>query len=415
MDRQIVYPGSIPLDTDVLNIQRNIMIALGALAQVALGTNTVADGLLCSATQPASMAISVGPGSITQYGVVDINPFGSLPALPNAPLLRIAASITPTTFQLTAPTGAGQAINYLIEASFLEDDATPVVLPYYNASDPTQPYSGPNNSGLAQNTQRLQQVQLQLKVGAPAPIGSQTTPPVDAGWAGLYVITVITGQTAVTSANIVQLATAPFITWKLPQLSPGTQNLATYTTTSQGNWTVPAGISAVRIRVWGGGGAGGSGLGGAGGGGAAGGYSEGYYSVVAGQIFAVTVGGGGIGSGTAGGPSAFGSIASATGGRAGANGAGGIGGAGAGSGGSGFGSTYVVTGQAGGAALQGATMWLGGSGGASFAGAGAMPVAGAASGSVDGNSCSLPGGGGGGGVGGGLGGQGGAGLVLIEW
>jgi hypothetical protein len=415
MDRQIVYPGSIPLDTDVLNIQRNIMISIGALAQVVLGTNIVVDGLVCSPTQPASMTVSVGAGSITQYGVVDNNPFGSLPALPNAPLLRIAAIITPTSFQLTAPSGSGQAINYLIEASFLEADATPVVLPYYDADNPAIPYSGPGNSGAAQDTQRLQQVQLQMKAGPPAPIGSQSTPAIDAGWAGLYVLTVVTGQTTVTGANIVRFATAPFITWKLPQLSPGTQNLVTFTTSTQGNWTVPAGVAAVRLRLWGGGGAGGSGLGGAGGGGAAGGYSDGYYSVVPGQTFAVTVGGGGIGSGTAGGPSAFGYLASATGGQAGGNGASGIGGAGGASGGTGFGSTLLVAGQSGGAALLGATLWAGGAGGASFAGSGAMPVAGTAGGTTDGHSCSLPGGGGGGGVGGGLGGQGGAGLVLVEW
>ena len=33
MDRNIVYPGSIPLDTDLLTVNRNTMIALGYLAQ----------------------------------------------------------------------------------------------------------------------------------------------------------------------------------------------------------------------------------------------------------------------------------------------------------------------------------------------------------------------------------------------
>ena len=83
-----------------------------------------------------------------------------------------------------------------------------MVLPYYNAANPAQPYSGPNNSGVAQNTHRIQRVQLQLKAGAPAPTGTQATPPVDNGWAGLYVITVGYGQTAVTAANISTLPTA---------------------------------------------------------------------------------------------------------------------------------------------------------------------------------------------------------------
>ena len=37
MDRNIVYPSSIPLDTDLLSINRNMMIGLGFLAQAVLG------------------------------------------------------------------------------------------------------------------------------------------------------------------------------------------------------------------------------------------------------------------------------------------------------------------------------------------------------------------------------------------
>ncbi len=74
MDRQIVYPGSIPLDTDILSIQRNAMVALGYLAQATLGTTTVVDGLFCSPTAPASLTVSLGPGSITSLGVVDASP-----------------------------------------------------------------------------------------------------------------------------------------------------------------------------------------------------------------------------------------------------------------------------------------------------------------------------------------------------
>ena len=33
MDRILVYPGNIPLDTDILNTNRNSMVALGYLAQ----------------------------------------------------------------------------------------------------------------------------------------------------------------------------------------------------------------------------------------------------------------------------------------------------------------------------------------------------------------------------------------------
>lgn len=414
MDRQIVYPGGIPLDTDILSLQRNVMVSLGYLAQLVLGTNVVADGLSCQPTLPASMAVTVGPGSITQFGVVDTLPFGSLPAEPSEPLLRIATILSNSSFTLVAPTGSGQAINYLIEASLLEQDATPVVLPYYNASNPAQPYSGPGNSGTPQNTQRLQQVQLQLKAGAPGAAGTQQTPSVDAGWAGLYVITVSSNQTSVVAGNIVTLAGAPFINCKLPQQTPGTRNLAAFTPVTQGNWIAPAGIDTVKLRIWAGGGAGGSGVSGAGGGGGGGGYTESFYSVTPGQAYFVSVGNGGVGAGIGGGSSSFGLLASATGGQAGANGAPNIGGAG-GAGGNGAGTGSLISGQIGGAAFLAGSDWVSGRGGAAYCGGGAESVVAAASNSTDGHNATLPGAGGAGGVGTGLGGQGGPGLVLVEW
>jgi hypothetical protein len=414
VDRQIVYPGGIPLDTDILNIERNVMAALGYLAQAVLGTATVADGLACTATAPASMNVTVGPGSVTQYGAVDTLPFGSLPAEAGQPLLRMGVNLMPTSFALSAPTISGDAINYLVEASLLESDATPVVLPYYNATNPAQPYSGPANTGSAQNTQRLQRVQLQIKAGPASAIGTQQTPAVDAGWVGLYAVTVAAGATSITAANIATLPSAPFINIKLPQQTPGTHNLAVFTPISQGNWTVPAGITAVKLRIWAGGGAGGAGFGGAGGGGGGGGYCEAFLSVSPGQAYFVTVGNGGIGSGTVGGTSKFGTLVACTGGTAGANGASGVGGAG-GNGGAGGGGGMLVNGQIGGPAFPLGSNWVSGRGGGAFAGAGAEPVLAAATSTTNGFDSTLPGAGGAGGVGNGLGGQGGPGLVLIEW
>jgi hypothetical protein len=415
MDRQIVYPGSIPLDTDVLSIQRNTMVAIGYLAQATLGQPTIADGLVCAPTQPASLSVSVGPGSLTQFGVVDSMPFGSLGALPGDPLVRMGISLGSMIFGVSAPTGAGQAISYLVQASVLEADATPVVLPYYNAANPGQPYSGPANTGVPQMTQRLQTVQIALKAGPATVGGVAAVPAVDAGWVGLYVVTVAYGQSAVTAADIAVLPTAPFLPWKLPQLSPGTRNLAVFQPASQGDWIAPAGVAAVKLRIWGGGGAGGSGFGGAGGGGAGGGYCEGYYPVTAGQSFTVTVGNGGAGTGSAGGTSSFGSLASATGGQAGGSGTANAGGSGASVAGSGYGTGLSRAGGGGGNAFEGLSAWLSGAGGGAYCGAGAVGVVGAASGSVAGGAGGGPGGGGSGGVGGGAGGQGGAGLVLVEW
>ena len=252
MDRILVYPGSIPLDTDILNTNRNSMVALGYLAQAILGTGTIVDGLACSPTAPASLTVSVGPGSITQLSVIDTLAYGSLPADTIDSLVKHGINLTATSFTLAPPATSNQSINYLIQAALLENDTNPVVLPYYNAANPAQPYSGPNNSGVAQNTWRVQRVQLQVKAGAAAISGSQATPPIDNGWVGLYVVTVSYGQTAIGAPSIAQLAAAPFLNWKLPALRPGFAS-AVQTFLTNGTFTVPAGVSQAEVEVWGGG------------------------------------------------------------------------------------------------------------------------------------------------------------------
>ena len=208
-----------------------------------------------------------------------------------------------------------------MEAAFLEADADPVILPYYNASNPAQSYSGPSNSGTAQNTVRTQRVQLQLKAGAPANTGSQTTPPADAGWIGLYQIAVANGQTTITAGNISVLPTAPFLSWKLPSLKPGF-GCGVKTFTSSGTFTVPAGVTQVKSRygvlargvslpfpAW------------RSGGGSGGGYARKLVTGLSpGQVVPVTVGAGGAAGTTtgtpagSGGTSSFGQFVSATGG-----------------------------------------------------------------------------------------------------
>ena len=413
MDRTIVYPASIPQDTDILNPQRNIMVALGYLAQMALGTGPVVDGLACTPTAPASMAVMVGPGSILALASIDPNPYGTLPADGTDPLVKIGINTTPTSFPLTAPSTSGQAINYLIEASFQESDTGAVVLPYYNSANPQQPFAGPANSGITQNTQRIQRVELQLKAGAPATVGQQTTPSVDTGWVGLYVVTVPYGATALTAANIATLPGAPFVPFKLPALRPGFSQATVFN--ASGVFTVPAGVTQVRVSLVGGGGGGGGGGGvenfsGAGGGG--GGYGRGVFTMTPGAAIAVTVGAGGNGGGNpggTGGTSSFGYLISATGGQGGSGG-GGTNASGGGGGGA-TGGSIMLGGAVGNDGFYGSSSYPFGRGGASFFGGAGRAGAG---GGVPGTA---PGAGGGGAYGGvaGPGGSGAAGIVIIEY
>jgi hypothetical protein len=217
----LVYPGAIPLETDLLNTNKFAMLALGFLAQATIGTGTVVDGLGLLATSPTpDMHVTVAPGSMFSYQPVDSAAYSSLGSDSADSVVKAGINLTATTFLLTAPSTSGYSQNYLIEAAFSETDGGSIVLPYYNAASPSSPYLGPGNSGAAQNTIRQQRVALQLKAGAAAPAGTQVTPAVDSGYVALYVITVNNGQTSITQAqcNSAFVPGAPFITTKLPQL-----------------------------------------------------------------------------------------------------------------------------------------------------------------------------------------------------
>ena len=212
MDRNIVYVGAIPQDTDILNPNKNGMIALGYALESAFGSVTFVSGLNCVATTPtADLNVHVQRGSICQLATTDGTAYGSI-ASDSLALYKQGINRTTTDFAITPPATAGYSQNYLIEAQLLESDATPIVLPYYNAATPSSPYSGPANTGVSQNTVRTQRVSLQLKAGVPFATGAaQNVPSTDSGWVALWIVSVANGQTQITSANIAMAPGAPFI------------------------------------------------------------------------------------------------------------------------------------------------------------------------------------------------------------
>jgi hypothetical protein len=103
MDRGIVYPGSIPLDTDLLNTNRNTMVAIGALASATLGTVPAIDGLTVTPSAQGGLAVDVAPGSITAYVPLDQTAYGSLPADLNNAVVQTGINIGLATLPLSAP------------------------------------------------------------------------------------------------------------------------------------------------------------------------------------------------------------------------------------------------------------------------------------------------------------------------
>ncbi|HVE21847.1 MAG TPA: hypothetical protein VNC39_07720 [Acidocella sp.] len=419
MNRTIAYPGSLPKSADFLNAQRNAMISDGAILQAVFGTSPVASGFTCTALAVPGMGVQVSAGALTQFTSVDATAYGELPADLTEFCVKQGINLDSTILNMAAPTTVGQSIAYLIEATFAEADGTPVVLPYVNAANPSQPFAGPTNSGAAQNTTRNQTVTLAVKAGAAVATGTQTPPAADNGYVPLFVVTVAFGQTAITAANIAQHPSAPFPPYTLPQLSPGFSHQQAFA--ASGTFTVPAGVTRIKFRVWSGGGGGAgsaaSTIAFAGTGGGAGGYAELVETVTPGQAIAVTVGQGGAGGvaqspGASGGTSSVGTFVTVTGGAGGA-----------------YQAAFATTNTAGGQAVGGIVNFQGGFGGIvmmngstgnGLGGAGGNAPQGG-QGGVQSSAAAGPGqfpGGGGGGAGGpgGLtGGAGANGLVIVEY
>jgi len=204
------------------------MVALAKLSAAVLGTSTQFNGLAVSPTSPASMQVSVAPGEIYMLAALEGTIYGTLAADTTHQIVKQGISLDASLLTLTAPSVAGQSINYLIQATFQETDisvdpttgTSPVVLQFYNDSNPTVPYSGPNNSGATSNTFRQGSVVLSAKAGISATTGTQVTPSPDSGYVGITVVTVANGQTKITSGNIAAYASAPSINSTLLGSSP---------------------------------------------------------------------------------------------------------------------------------------------------------------------------------------------------
>lgn len=220
MDRLMTYAGAIPLDTDILSTNKNAMVGLGWALQSILGTSTLIDGLACSPTAPASMQVQVAPGAIYSQQNVDSTAYSSLSADTTHSIVKQGLVADTTTFSCPAPSTSGYSVVYLIEAAYQDVDGGSTVLPYYNSYNPDAPYSGPDNTGVAQYTTRQGKCVLQLKTGIAATTGSQVTPTADAGFTALYSITVANTDSTITSGKIATVSGAPFIKYKIPDLAP---------------------------------------------------------------------------------------------------------------------------------------------------------------------------------------------------
>lgn len=319
MDRLINYAGQIPLETDLLNTNRNTMVAISKLAKAMFGTSTIVSGLSVGASSPAALTVDVQPGEIYSLQNLDSSSYSSLPADTTHQVMKQGIMLDKVTLACAAPGTAGFSINYLIQATLQESDGTPVVLPFYNASNPSQAYSGPNNTGASSNTVRACTAVVTAKAGAAATTGTQTTPAPDSGYVGIAVVTVANGQSTITSGNISAYSGAPV----LPAPLTTGRLIGVQTFTSSGTYTPTPGTTSIVVEVQGAGGAGGgtpacdATHAAVGGGGGSGAYAKARLtSGFSGQVITIGAGGTGVSnaSGNGGGTTSFGSLITAPGG-----------------------------------------------------------------------------------------------------
>lgn len=204
MDRHIVYAGQIPLEVDLLNTNKNAMIGIGKLVSALFGSSTFVAGFSTGPNSPADLTVKVQAGEIYTLKNIDDTAYSSLTADTTHQLMKQGVVLDVTTLSCPAPGTAGQSINYLVQVAFSETDSSSTVLPYYNSSNPSVAWTGPNNTGTAQPTKRADLAVVTVKSGTAATTGSQVTPTPDAGNVGLYVVTVANGQTTITAGNITQ-------------------------------------------------------------------------------------------------------------------------------------------------------------------------------------------------------------------
>jgi hypothetical protein len=242
MHRQTAYTGQVPRTLDFLLSQQNAMVGLAKLASAVMGTSTLVDAFTCTPTTPASLNVLLTPGSIYQMENLEATSWSSVNADTAHSILKQGILLDAATFGITPPSTIGYSQVFLVEVQYQDLDTGPLTLPYYNAANPTLPFSGPGNAGTSQNTIRQGIVASQVKAGIAAATGTQAAPSPDAGWTGLFLVTVANGQTTITSGNITPITNAPFLATNgfLPQIPSGVQ---------QESWTYAADTSNVANTI----------------------------------------------------------------------------------------------------------------------------------------------------------------------
>ena len=201
MDRTIIDPLEQMRDFDFVMGAKDVLLALAGLCADLYSTlpYSVVGGLTASQTTIPTLSFNLTAGRVYQFAQADAAAVGSIPL--DATTIVQQGYAAPQTITLTAPS-SGQSQWTLIQAQFSQVDAVRAsdpnggIVPFYNASNPSQPTSN------SINTVRKGLCVLQAISGSPATTGSETPPTATNGWVGLYLIDLAGGQTQIGTSQI---------------------------------------------------------------------------------------------------------------------------------------------------------------------------------------------------------------------
>lgn len=208
--RTIVYANEVPYETDVLYTNLYKMVDVSNLAQAVLGGSgtsnaSLASGLAATPHSPANLTINIANGVIYTLSELDATAYSTIPSDTGDFLYKPFTQVS--TFNLAGftPPGSG-TLNYLVQAQGVTTDTDSTSRPFFNPSNPDNPiFQTVNQTRVDGITYSL------LSAVSPA------IPTPTAGWVGLYVVSVASGQTSITSGDISVYSAAPFITESLTQ------------------------------------------------------------------------------------------------------------------------------------------------------------------------------------------------------
>ncbi|OUJ16482.1 hypothetical protein [Acetobacter sp. DsW_063] len=208
MDRNIIYAGAVPLDTDMLYAGRFAKVGLGKLASQVYGDGVSAAEGFALTFSTTAMTLTVGAGSVLAPGVVDVTAIGATTA-------GLAADSTAVTVQylLTAASTLtlSAGTTYGIYAVCSDSDTTNTVAAFFNSSNPSQTLSGQGNDATAMPTVRSSTITIEAATSAP-------TTPTGGAVVLLYTVTV---PSSVTNLSTTSYIAAETLYPTIPQLKSG--------------------------------------------------------------------------------------------------------------------------------------------------------------------------------------------------